>query len=128
MVTPLDKIPKLQGGGKVEALNPRDPATWGGYTDTVYEGTAGKVEAVSGWGNLTAMQAAVFERMGWALPDLTRRVEALAAAPRASGVGNVINVYVTVEGSIRSDKELAKVVEAELVRAVRRGGASEILS
>jgi len=47
-----------------------------------------------------------------------------AAAAQARGVGNQINVYVTVEGSIRSDRELAKVVEAELVRSVRLGGAS----
>jgi hypothetical protein len=134
MVTPLGKIPKLAGGGIV----PRKMEI-GASGGTSYPGwmppfpvpldfpPTGDMGQNNG-GGLTPMQAATFERMGWALPELTRKVEAMANMPKASGVGNIINVYVTVEGSIRSDRELAKVVEAELVRAVRRGGASEILS
>jgi hypothetical protein len=126
MVTPLAKLPKMAGGGKVEGGYSNKVEVWPGGPGALLP--LGKVEMAGMAGGLTQMQAAAFERMGWMLPQVMGKVEQIANTPKASGVGNVINVYVTVEGSIRSDRELAKVVEAELVRAVRRGGASEILS
>jgi hypothetical protein len=148
MVTPLDKLPKLQDGGKVAAgsIYQNWLAGHGSIASNAWQGSgttygnwlaghgsiaANLAENESSYRGLTPMQIAVFERMGWQLPQMMAKIEAvetIANTPKASGVGNVINVYVTVEGSIRSDRELAKVVEAELVRAVRRGGASEILS
>jgi hypothetical protein len=154
MVTPLGKIPKLAGGGKV----------WVGQSGGGRPGLSlSEVMAIAQgwWGEQSALQQQqqVFAQMAATDPELrphqswkasapalqsslsrlgyptaaalnAATAAASAPTPRVVDSNNStnINVYVTVEGSIRSDRELAKVIEGELVRAIRRGGSSELLS
>lgn len=53
-----------------------------------------------------------------------RQVTSEVDASHGHGGGIVINVYVTVEGHVRSDRELAEVIRSEFIRAIRRSPAA----
>lgn len=124
-VIPLGQVPKLQAGGKVEWDGGGKVET-GGISNWPYGPGVnlplGKVEA-GGSGaaasGITAMQSAVFERMGWALPQIVGKMEALDLGALLANTPKmeapiIVNVY--VNGYVATEMDLVDTIRRELLR------------